>query len=85
MEEILNDWKKLSLTDVEGKKISLSKSRNWNNKEYVLAARFFTRRALNVGKPLKPFGDHDRSSRYGKLVTTYFYSSSNSKLMLNES
>ena len=48
MEEILNYWKKLSLTDVEGKKISLSKSRNWNNKEYVLAARFFTRRALNV-------------------------------------
>ena len=58
MEEILNDRKKLSLTDVEGKKISLSKSRNRNHKEYVLAARFFTRRALNmeaVGRTFKPF------------------------------
>ena len=57
MEEILNDWKKLSLIDVEGKKISLSKSRNQNHKEYVLAARFFTRRALNVeamGQTFKP-------------------------------
>ena len=48
MEEILNNWKKLSLTDVEGKKTSLSKSRNQNHKEHVLAARFFTRSALNV-------------------------------------
>ena len=57
MEAVLDDWKKLSLTDVEGAKVSLRKSRNRNVKEYVLAAKFLTKRALNVeviGRTFKP-------------------------------
>ena len=48
MEEILYDWKKLSLTDEEDVKLSLSRSKNLRRKEYILAAKFLTRRALNV-------------------------------------
>ena len=57
MEDILYDWKKLSLTNEEDVKLSLSKSKNLWNKEYVLAAKFLTRGALNVeaiGRMLKP-------------------------------
>ena len=57
MEDILYDWKKVSLTDEEDVKLSLSRSKNLRNKEYVLAAKFLTRRALNVesiGRTLKP-------------------------------
>ena len=56
-EEVLNDCKKLSLTDIEGSKISLTKSKKPNSKEYVLAVKFLMRRALNVeviGKTFKP-------------------------------
>ncbi|XP_030922975.1 uncharacterized protein LOC115949845 [Quercus lobata] len=48
MEEILYDWKKLSLTDEEDVKLSLPRSKNLRSKEYVLAAKFLTKRALNV-------------------------------------
>ena len=48
MDDILQDWKKLSLTEEEDTKLSLSKSKNLHNKEFVLAAKFLTRRALNV-------------------------------------
>ncbi|XP_030936712.1 uncharacterized protein LOC115961968 [Quercus lobata] len=57
MEDILYDWKKLSLTDEEDVKLSLSKSKNLRSKEYVLAAKFLTKRALNVeaiGRTFKP-------------------------------
>ena len=57
MDAVLDDWKKLSLTDIEGAKVSLRKSKNRNAKEYVLAAKFSTRRALNVeviGRTFKP-------------------------------
>ncbi|KAL4600887.1 hypothetical protein ACB092_11G232600 [Castanea dentata] len=57
MEDILYDWKKLSLTDEEDVKLSLSKSKNLQSKEYVLAAKFLTKRALNVearGRTFKP-------------------------------
>ena len=57
MEEILYDWKKLSLTDEEDVKLSLSRSKNLRRKEYILAAKFLTRRALNVeaiGSTFKP-------------------------------
>ena len=57
MEDILYDWKKVSLTDEEDVKLSLSRSKNLRNKKYVLAAKFLTRRALNVeaiGRTLKP-------------------------------
>ena len=56
MEDILYDWKKLSLTDEEDIKLSLSRSKNLRNKEYVLVAKFLTKRALNVeaiGRTLK--------------------------------
>lgn len=36
------------MTNVELAKISLSKSKNLSSKEFVIAARFLTRRALNV-------------------------------------
>ena len=57
MEDILYDWKKLSLTEEEDTKLSLSKSKNLCSKEFVLAAKFLTKRALNVeaiGRTFKP-------------------------------
>lgn len=57
MDEVLSEWKKLSLTDEEGAKRSLTKSKNLRRKEYVIAAKFLTKRALNVdaiGRTLKP-------------------------------
>nr|POE68212.1 hypothetical protein CFP56_29020 [Quercus suber]POE68872.1 hypothetical protein CFP56_64972 [Quercus suber] len=56
MDDILQDWKKLFLTE-EDTKFSLSKSKNLRSKEFVLAAKFLTRRALNVeaiGRTFKP-------------------------------
>ena len=57
MDEVLNEWKKLSLTTEEGTKLSLTKSKNLSKKEYVLAAKFLTKHALNVdaiGRTFKP-------------------------------
>ena len=57
MDDVLKDWKKLSLTDTEGAKVSLKKSKKLNNREHVLAEKFMTRRALNVeaiGRTFKP-------------------------------
>ena len=57
MEDIINEWEKLSLTAEEGTKLSLTKSKNLKRKEYVLAAKFLTRRAINVdviGRTFKP-------------------------------
>ena len=57
MDEVLSEWKKLSLTDEEGAKLSLTKSKNLRRKEYVIAAKFLTKHALNVdaiGRTLKP-------------------------------
>ena len=57
MDDILQDWKKISLTEEEDTKLSLSKSKNLHSKEFVLAAKFLTRRALNVeaiGRTFKP-------------------------------
>ena len=48
MDDILYNWKKLSLTEEEDTKLSLSKSKNIRSKEFVLAAKFLTKRALNV-------------------------------------
>ena len=36
MDEVLSEWKKLSLTDEEGAKLSLTKSKNLRRKEYVI-------------------------------------------------
>uniref|UniRef100_A0A7N2LAB4 DUF4283 domain-containing protein n=1 Tax=Quercus lobata TaxID=97700 RepID=A0A7N2LAB4_QUELO len=57
MEDVLEDWKKLTLTEAEGAKVSIKKSKNLNTKEYVLATKFLTKRALNVeaiGRTFKP-------------------------------
>ena len=57
MDEILEDWRNLSLTDIERAKVSLKRSKNLNKKEYVLVAKFMTRRVLNVdaiGRTFKP-------------------------------
>ncbi|XP_075675157.1 uncharacterized protein LOC142644423 [Castanea sativa] len=57
MEEVLEDWKKLSLIEAEGVKVSVKKSKNRTAKEYVLVAKFLTKRALNVeavGRTFKP-------------------------------
>lgn len=57
MEEVLENWRKLSLTESEGAKVSLKKAKNLLAKEHVLAAKFLTKRALNVeaiGRTFKP-------------------------------
>ena len=46
MEDLSKQWTKLSLLDREGDKITLGKNRESN--EYIIAAKFLTRRALNV-------------------------------------
>ena len=48
MVEVLNAWKNLSQTAEESTKLSLTKSKNLRRKEYVLVAKFLTKRALNV-------------------------------------
>lgn len=57
MDEVIKDWKKLSVTGEEGEKIQVKKSHFSSSNKHVLAARFMTRRALNVeavGRTFKP-------------------------------
>ena len=57
MEEVLKDWKTLSLTTTEDVKLNLKKSKHPTSREYVLAAKFMTRRALNIdaiGRTFQP-------------------------------
>ena len=53
MEDLTKDWKKLSLTEKEEDKLDLSK--NKKTQAFVLAAKFFTRRSLNVEAVAKTF------------------------------
>ena len=53
MEDLTRDWKKLSLTEKEGDKLHLSK--NKKAQAFVLAAKFFTHRSLNVKAVVKNF------------------------------
>lgn len=46
MEDLSKQWTKFSLLDREGDKITLGKNRGSN--EHIIAAKFLTRRALNV-------------------------------------
>lgn len=46
MEDIASRWKKLSLSDTEGKNVDLSKEKK--RLEFVLAAKFLTRRSINI-------------------------------------
>ena len=55
MEDLSKQWTRLSLLDREGDKITLGKNRGSN--EHIIAAKFLTRRALNVdaiGRTFKP-------------------------------
>ena len=55
MEDLSKQWTKFSLLDREGDKITLGKNRGSN--EHIIAAKFLTRRALNVdaiGRTFKP-------------------------------
>ena len=57
MDEVLRDWKRLSLTGEEGGRVILKKLHLSSSNEHVLAVRFMTRRALNVeavGRTFKP-------------------------------
>ena len=46
MEDIASRWKKLSLSDTEGKNVDLSKEKK--RLEFVLTAKFLTRRSINI-------------------------------------
>lgn len=46
MEDIASRWKKLSLSDMKGKNVDLSKEKK--RLEFVLAAKFLTRRSINI-------------------------------------
>ena len=48
MDEVLRDWKRLSLTGEEGERVILKKLPFSSSNEHVLAVSFMTRRALNV-------------------------------------
>ena len=55
MEDLSKQWTKFSLLDREGDKITLGKNRE--SIEHIIAAKFLTRRALNVdavGRTFKP-------------------------------
>jgi len=91
MEDILYDWKKLSLTNAEDVKLSLSKSKNLRSKEYVLVAKFLTKRALNVeavGRTFKPlwrakkdFKVHEAGDH---ILLFVFELESNAEVLANE-
>ncbi|XP_050247342.1 uncharacterized protein At4g02000-like [Quercus robur] len=53
MEELTKDWKKLSLSSKEDNKFDLSK--NKKRQTYTLAAKFFTRRSINIEAVAKTF------------------------------
>lgn len=53
MEDLAKDWKKLSLSTKEDYRFDLSKKQKVQN--YVLAAKFFTRRVLNIEAVAKTF------------------------------
>ena len=46
MEDIASRWKKLSLSDMKGKNVDLSKDKK--RLEFILAAKFLTRRFINI-------------------------------------
>lgn len=53
MEDLALRWKKLSFSEVEGKKHDLTKEKKTS--EYVLAAKFLTRRLINVEAVARTF------------------------------
>lgn len=61
MEDLALRWKKLSLSEAEGKKCDLSKNKKLQ--EHVLAAKFFTRRMVNVEAVARTFRPIWRTKR----------------------
>ena len=61
MEDLASRWKKLSLSEAEGKKCDLSKDKK--QLEHVLAAKFFTRRPINVEVVARTFRPIWRTKR----------------------
>ena len=58
MDEVLRDWKRLSMTGEEGERVILKKLHFSSSNEHVLAVGFMTKKALNVeaaGRTFKPF------------------------------
>ena len=53
MEDLTRSWQKLSLSSKEGEKMDLSKIRKIQG--FALAAKFFTRRSLNVEAVVRTF------------------------------
>ena len=56
MDEVLKDWQRLSLTEEEGDRVVLEDGVP-PNKEFIIAAKFMTRRALSIdaiGRTFKP-------------------------------
>ena len=56
MDEVLKDWQRLSLTEEEGDRVVLDDGIP-PNKEFIIAAKFMTRRALSIdaiGRTFKP-------------------------------
>ena len=52
MDELAQKWKKLSLTDIEGRRVDLSKKKTGN---HVVAAKFLTRRNINIEAVARTF------------------------------
>lgn len=90
MEDITNCWTKPSLSNKEGKKVVLSKGKQIQ--EYVLAAKFFTKRAVNidaVAKTFRPlwrvrqcFSIRDAGNNH--LVFTFEFEADTEKTLLGE-
>ena len=88
MDDILYDWKKLSQTEEEDTKLSLSKSKNIRSKEFVLAAKFLTKRALNVeaiGRTFKPLWRAKKEFKVREEEIIFFFLFLNSNLTQNGS
>ena len=66
MDDLASCWKKLSLFDKEGKKLALAK--NKKGVEYVLAAKFLTKRSVSIDVVEKTF------RLYGVRVMIFLYS-----------
>ena len=87
MEDVLNDWKWFSLLEEETNRVSLEEE-NFDDNEVILAAKFMTKRALNIeaiGRTLRLTLRllRELSSLYGKpkrvlrseMLGTIFYCS----------
>ena len=66
MEDLALRWKKLSFSEAEGKKHDLTKEKKTS--EYVLAAKFLTRRLINVEAVARTFRSIWSTKRNFELV-----------------